>query len=48
MTKSQVAAAKAKGWYVYYYNDKNQWKNYEGSDEPVILPLVRWQQLYCL
>jgi hypothetical protein len=36
MTKSQVAAAKAKGWYVYYNNDKNQWKNYEGSDEPVI------------
>ena len=35
MTKSQVAAAKAKGWYVHYYNDKNQWENYEGSDDPV-------------
>ena len=35
MTKSQVAAAKAKGWYVHYYNDKNQWENYEGIDDPV-------------
>ena len=35
MTKSQVAAAKAKGWYVQYNNDRNQWKNYEGSDDPV-------------
>ena len=34
MTKSQVAVAKAKGWYVQYNNDRNQWKNYEGSDDP--------------
>ena len=34
MTKSQVAVAKAKGWYVQYNNDSNQWKNYEGSDDP--------------
>ena len=33
MTKSQVAAAKAKGWYVYY-NDNHKWQNYEGSDDP--------------
>ena len=33
MNKSQVAAAKAKGWHVYY-NDNNRWKNYEGSDDP--------------
>jgi len=33
MTKSQVAVAKAKGWYVQYNNDSNQWKNYEGSDD---------------
>ena len=32
MTKSQVAAANAKGWYVRYNNSKNQWQNYEGSD----------------
>ena len=34
MTKSQVAVAKAKGWYVQYNDSNNQWKNYEGSDEP--------------
>ena len=34
MTKSQVAAAKAKGWYVQYNDSNNQWKNYEGSDAP--------------
>ena len=33
MTKSQVAAAKAKGWYVFYNDSKNQWQNYEGSDD---------------
>ena len=40
MTKSQVAAAKAKGWYVRY-NDNNQWQNYEGSDDPtgIVSPL---------
>ena len=32
MTKSQVAVAKAKGWYVQYNDSNNQWKNYEGSD----------------
>ena len=30
-TKSQVAAAKAKGWTPYYYD--NEWKEYEGSDD---------------
>ena len=30
-TKSQVAAAKAKGWTPYYY--ANGWKEYEGSDD---------------
>ena len=34
MTKLQVAVAKAKGWYVQYNDSNNQWKNYEGSDEP--------------
>ena len=34
MTKSQVAVAKAKGWYVQYNDSNNQWKNYEGSDAP--------------
>ena len=33
MTKTQVAAAKAKGWYVRYNDSNNQWKNYEGSDD---------------
>ncbi len=34
MTKSQVAAAKAKGWFVRYNDSNNQWQNYEGSDDP--------------
>ena len=34
MTKSQVSAAKAKGWYVHYNDSNNQWQNYEGSDDP--------------
>lgn len=33
MTKSQVSAAKDKGWYVRYIDSNNQWQNYEGSDE---------------
>ena len=41
ITKTQVAAAKAKGWYVRYNDSNNQWRNYEGSDDttPVISPL---------
>ena len=35
-TKSQVAAAKAKGWIPYYY-DKG-WKEYEGSEDPATEP----------
>ena len=34
MTKVQVAAAKAKGWYVRYNDSNNQWRSYEGSDDP--------------
>ena len=30
-TKEQVAAAKAKGWTVYYYTD-GEWKEYEGAE----------------
>ena len=33
-TKSQVAAAKAKGWQPYYYDiAEEKWKEYEGSDD---------------
>ena len=41
MTKSQVSAAKAKGWYVHYNDSNNQWQNYEGSDDPtgIVSPL---------
>ena len=45
MTKSQVAAAKAKGWYVYYNNDKNQWKNYEGSDDGTSIGEIKNEQI---
>ena len=45
MTKSQVAAAKAKGWYVYYNNDKNQWKNYEGSDDGTSIGVIKNEQI---
>ena len=32
-TKSQVAAAKAKGWSPFYYNG-SEWVEYEGSEDP--------------
>ena len=33
-TKSQVAAAKAKGWTPYFYDtSESKWKEYEGSDD---------------
>ena len=46
MTKSQVAVAKAKGWYVQYNNNRNQWENYEGSDDPtgITSPLVETEE----
>lgn len=31
MTTTQVAAAGAKGWWIYYYNGK-EWEEYYGSD----------------
>lgn len=43
MTKSQVAAAKAKGWYVRYNDSNNQWKNYEGSDDGTGLTSPFWK-----
>ena len=43
MTKSQVAAAKAKGWYVRYNDSNNQWKNYEGSDDGTGLASPLWK-----
>ena len=38
MTKAQVAAAKAKGWILYYYN--SGWKEYEGSDDPTSITVT--------
>ena len=45
MTKSQVAVAKAKGWYVRYNDSNNQWKNYEGSDPTgLVTPLWKTEE----
>ena len=35
ITKAQVAAARAKGWKPLYNDGTNNWKEYEGSDDPV-------------
>ncbi|MCR5849086.1 MAG: hypothetical protein K6G92_00020 [Bacteroidaceae bacterium] len=35
MTKTQVAAAKAKGWNPRYNDGTNYWNDYEGSEDPV-------------
>lgn len=45
MTKSQVAAAKAKGWYVRYNDSNNQWKNYEGSDDGTSIREIKNEQI---
>ena len=34
ITKSQVAAAKARGWKPLHHVGTNNWQEYEGSDDP--------------
>ena len=38
VTKTQVAAAKEKGWTTYYFSENDRWEEYEGS-EPELTPV---------